>query len=210
MLDVHPPEERIHGFRDFFLHLFTITIGLLIALGLEATVEAAHHHHQRKEAEILLRQELTANREGLLAAKPVVIDELKNMLKLRAYLESVIDGKPGDSHGISIAFREGPIPDAAWRTASSTDVLNFMDYDEVGRFAMAYKQQTMLQAAEEKTLDDYLLVGSILRDVTNPTMVDKEGAVTALPFVRQAIAHLDGMLAIGGGTLPAYDDALKQ
>jgi hypothetical protein len=47
MLDVHLPHEPIHGTRDFFLHLFTITIGLLIAIGLEAMVEAVHHRHQR-------------------------------------------------------------------------------------------------------------------------------------------------------------------
>ena len=35
MLDVHPPHEKMHGFKDFLLHLLTITIGLLIALGLE-------------------------------------------------------------------------------------------------------------------------------------------------------------------------------
>lgn len=35
MLDVHVPEHGIHGFRDFFLHLFTITIGLLMLLALK-------------------------------------------------------------------------------------------------------------------------------------------------------------------------------
>ena len=39
MLDVHPPHEKMHGFKDFLLHLFTITIGLLIALGLEGYAE---------------------------------------------------------------------------------------------------------------------------------------------------------------------------
>ena len=33
MLDVHPPHGKMHGVGDFFLHLFTITVGLLIALG---------------------------------------------------------------------------------------------------------------------------------------------------------------------------------
>jgi hypothetical protein len=56
MLDVHPPERGIHGIRDFFIHLMTITVGLLIALGLENAVEAVHHRHQRKEAEVTLRQ----------------------------------------------------------------------------------------------------------------------------------------------------------
>ncbi len=32
MLDVHAPHETVHGWRDFFTHIATITIGLLIAL----------------------------------------------------------------------------------------------------------------------------------------------------------------------------------
>ena len=57
MLDVHVPEHGIHRFRDFFLHLFTITIGLLIALGLEASVEALHQtiiHVTQKHSEPIL------------------------------------------------------------------------------------------------------------------------------------------------------------
>lgn len=50
MLDVHAPEHPIGGPRDFLVHLLTITVGLLIALGLENSVEALHHRHQRKEA----------------------------------------------------------------------------------------------------------------------------------------------------------------
>jgi hypothetical protein len=44
MLDVHSPHEKMHGFKDFLLHLLTITIGLLIALGLEGYAE---HWKQR-------------------------------------------------------------------------------------------------------------------------------------------------------------------
>ncbi len=49
MLDVHPPHETAHTWRDFFIHIATIVIGLLIAIGLEQSVEAIHHHHQREE-----------------------------------------------------------------------------------------------------------------------------------------------------------------
>lgn len=40
MIEVHPPEEKFHGIRDFLVHLSTITIGLLIVLGLEAGGES--------------------------------------------------------------------------------------------------------------------------------------------------------------------------
>ncbi len=44
MLDVHLP-HKLHGFWEFLLHLFTITVGLLIAVQIESFVEWRHHLH---------------------------------------------------------------------------------------------------------------------------------------------------------------------
>ena len=49
MLDVHPPHHAASTWRDFFIHIATIVLGLLIAIGLEQTVEAVHHSRQRAE-----------------------------------------------------------------------------------------------------------------------------------------------------------------
>ena len=48
MLDVHPPHEAAHTWKDFFIHIATIVIGLIIAVGLEQTVEAIHHSAERR------------------------------------------------------------------------------------------------------------------------------------------------------------------
>jgi hypothetical protein len=40
MLDVHAPHEGIHTWRSFFTHIATISVGLLIAIGLEQSVLA--------------------------------------------------------------------------------------------------------------------------------------------------------------------------
>ena len=61
MLDVHPPHASTHTWRDFFLHIATIVIGLLIAIGLEQSVEAIHHHHQREELIANFRGECERN-----------------------------------------------------------------------------------------------------------------------------------------------------
>ena len=58
MLDVHPPHTPTHTWRDFFIHIATIVIGLLIAVGLEQSVEALHRHHERTHLRASLRQEL--------------------------------------------------------------------------------------------------------------------------------------------------------
>jgi hypothetical protein len=61
MLDVHVPHPT-HTWRDFFIHIATITVGLLIAVGLEQTVEYFHHLHQRRQLEEDLRVEAESNR----------------------------------------------------------------------------------------------------------------------------------------------------
>jgi hypothetical protein len=37
--DIHPPHQAAHSWRDIFIHLATITVGLFIALSLEGCVE---------------------------------------------------------------------------------------------------------------------------------------------------------------------------
>jgi hypothetical protein len=62
MLDVHAPHETVHTWKDFFIHIATITLGLLIAIGLEQTIEYLHHRRQLQEARHELSAELTDNR----------------------------------------------------------------------------------------------------------------------------------------------------
>jgi hypothetical protein len=49
MLDVHPPHEAAHTWKDFFIHVGTICVGLLIAVGLEQSIEAFHRATERRE-----------------------------------------------------------------------------------------------------------------------------------------------------------------
>ena len=61
MLDVHPPHEPAHTWKDFFIHIATIVVGLLIAIGLEQTVEFFHHRHQANEARDSIQRETAEN-----------------------------------------------------------------------------------------------------------------------------------------------------
>jgi hypothetical protein len=65
MLDVHAPHASIQTWRGFFIHIATITIGLLIAIGLEQCVEGLHHLHQRHQLQHDLLEEAKRNRDIL-------------------------------------------------------------------------------------------------------------------------------------------------
>ncbi len=50
MLDVHPAPHAAHSWKDFFIHIATIVIGLLIAVGLEQMVEYFHQSPSRNRS----------------------------------------------------------------------------------------------------------------------------------------------------------------
>lgn len=210
MLDVHAPEHGIHGVRDFFMHLLTITVGLFIALSLENAAEAMHHRHQREEAETQIRGEMQANLAKIHDEASQVFAERAGMMRVMHALEARANGLPGTLQESDFVFHEAPIQDAAWRTAASTGVLSFMDYAEVERFSEAYKEQELLQAMEEKTLDDYLQLVPFLAGQSGKEGVPPETAKDALPYVRKVVAHLNGMVAVGTGTAGSYEEALKK
>ena len=77
MIEVHPPHENVHTWRQFLIHIAAITIGLLIAIGLEQTVVYFHRRHQLQEA----RRELTAElEENALQKKTEEIPKIEQKL----------------------------------------------------------------------------------------------------------------------------------
>jgi hypothetical protein len=210
MLDVHAPEQGIHGVRDFLMHLLTITVGLFIALSLENAAEAIHHRHQRNEAETQIRSEIQENLDLLIKGAPVVTAELKGMTNSLQVLEANSHGQQGSLRQEDFTFHEAPIQDAAWRTANSTGSISYMDYAEVERFSEAYKEQELLQTIEEKALEDYLELEPILQHHGKSGTVDQDAAKDAIPVARHVVAHLRGMLAVGEGTVGSYNAALKK
>jgi len=83
VLDVHPPHESVHTWRDFFIHIATICVGLLIAIALEQAVEALHHHHQRHQLEAQLHDEAQRNLD-------LTEGNLVRLKSQRAWIDSAI------------------------------------------------------------------------------------------------------------------------
>jgi hypothetical protein len=55
--------EGVHNWKQFLVHMTIVVLGIMIAIGLEQTVEKIHHVHQRHEFEAQLRQEGLANQK---------------------------------------------------------------------------------------------------------------------------------------------------
>jgi len=144
MLDVHAPREIAHTWKDFFIHLGTIAIGLLIAIGLEQSVEALHHRQEVRETRTALDAEHQENIKRFhsnVRSHLVALAMLHNNLRALTYLRI----HPGISEAqlpgavLWPIFVEEPLK-AAWSTAERTHILALMPAAEVRRITADYFQ----------------------------------------------------------------------
>jgi hypothetical protein len=143
-MEVHPPHHPLLSWRDFFIHIATIVVGLLIAIALEQSVEAVHHHYQRIETRENLHHEIAANRnifardlKFIASEKRMLEDNIAALRKLRAH-QSV----PADS--LHFAWGWNGMHESAWQTARQTAVLDLFPTRQVEAYSITYGQQALV------------------------------------------------------------------
>lgn len=135
MLDVHAPHETVHSWKDFFIHIATIVIGLLIAVGLEQTVEWLHHKSEIRETRQLLAEERTQNVDifhNRVRINRVATAWLQNDLRVFLYLQQHPGTPPDKLPGVPVwGFVEIPYVQGAWVSAEQANVVALMPQREV-------------------------------------------------------------------------------
>ena len=151
-MEVHPPHKPIHSIREFMVHLLAITIGLLIALGLEASVERLHYRSLVREARENMAQEIRENQKNLrleLKALPGEKRELEGVLRMAADLQH---SRPAQQHG-NFNWIVTRLGESAWNTTASSGALAHMPYTEAREYAQLYGLQQMFNANMDRYLD---------------------------------------------------------
>jgi hypothetical protein len=134
MLDVHPPHAPTHTWKDFFLHIATITVGLLIAVSLEQTVELFHRHHQREQ----LREDLNHEAEVRI---PRIHENFKIFMADLAWYEQILQaGRAAKlEHGV-LTLILPPRPatlarirpaDSVWPSAKASGLVAVLPQSEI-------------------------------------------------------------------------------
>jgi hypothetical protein len=204
VLDVHAPHEPIFGWRDFFIHLATITIGLLIALSLEGCVELWHHRSLVHEAEASLQIEIDANARELQGALNDVRREQDVLKKDIGVMKKILaNPKVPNNEEMTVDFRIRTFADVSWKTAESTGALSYMPYERAQEYANIYSAQNEIREAEHQAVRDTVLsiapFLNLKKDDVNPggeeavKIVDRlEVLQGQLIFLESLIKGLDG------------------
>jgi hypothetical protein len=209
MLDVHPPHEKMHGIKDFLLHLFTITIGLLIALGLEGYAEHWKQKELKKDADTKLRQEIRDNAQEIALVHKATASEQANLRTIIEFMSARKKNQPSDARQIRLDFTAGDLNSASWKTAAATGALGFMEYDQVQRYSAVYQLQDKYSTLQNQTIDEFLQLQSYVIFDSDPEKITPVDAGSAELDTRRALAHLTAMDQVGAALAREYDAVLK-
>lgn len=134
MIDIHDAQHAASTWRDFFIHIATIVLGLMIAVSLEQTVEAIHHHSERRQ----LEEDLRAEAEGRI---PLLTAGLKQFaIEADWCREGLQRGRAATASGgfVTFVLPDRPqIPkllrpeDATWPAAKATGLVAVLTNQEI-------------------------------------------------------------------------------
>jgi len=217
VIDVHAAHGGAHTWKDFWIHLGTITLGLLIAIGLEQSVEKLHQAHERRQLEADLRDEATKN-QVIMGRDITYIDARMMWLLARRRDVDLIRTSHGKTQvpyrpwaGFNPHYPFHLPSTAVWDAAKEGALVNLLPKEETRLYTIFYSQYDHLVAVTS----DYSLVDSqlsafeaqfadglppLIPDVSrmNSAQLDKYAELLATEFIsedesRKRVVIADGM-----------------
>ncbi len=188
-MEVHPPDHPIRNVRDFLLHLLTITVGLLIALGLEGLVEKVHNRHLLHTAEADLRVEIRENRKSLA-------EDEQHLNLTEQHIEAALDildavrAHKSNGGDITPHWEWDDVQSTAWDTAHNTGAIALMPYDSAQAYALIYGQQEAVNAEATLYIRDIYRITAPLHGSRSLADVPADEIDAMIANSQQALADL--------------------
>jgi hypothetical protein len=209
-VEIHRPSAS-HTWREFLIEIGTITLGILIALGLESLIESVRDRHLLNNANSDLRHELQVNRQDLVQA-------IANAKTSAGLLSALIDdseqwlrsGSPAvqarvDSNAKRLTPSVTTLSTAAWEAAGVSQAVVHMPLSEAQALARAYAASRVFNGLEDRATDRWFELsglGSSLNEMERPQI---QAGISSLKVL---LSYEDTIVASGSVVLQEYDAAL--
>jgi hypothetical protein len=142
MLEPHSPHQAVHNWKDALIHIAIITVGLLIAVGLEQTVEYFHHRHQAEHTREILAAEMASNDRIQEEARYFLAMHEDYLFKDFAVLDRLRRHVLQPTDRIVLYHPPTDFADSAWQTAQQSGAIALLSYGEIQSYARLYSIQT--------------------------------------------------------------------
>ena len=203
-MELHPPTP-IRTLREFLTHIGVVTLGILIALGLESLADAHHRRALAAEAVDGFRHELSDNRaqvQEVLARMPKLREQILTQIAALTTPAPPGGAQPIKYPGITFNL----MTTASWDTAIATQALNDIPYARAKRYAEAYGVLSLFVEEERvgfRTWQDLRIFGDDAARLT----AEQRGALSEQLRRYENFTHV--IDTIGKGALESLDRALQ-
>jgi hypothetical protein len=207
-MEIHGPEGPTNSFKDFAIHIVIVTIGILIALGLEGIRESIYEHRIVRDARENFHAEFYGNRRNLDR-------ELKNDRETLAQLDSIIADlprlrlKPSEFRPRVASLKPSGyfFSSSRWESALSTGALGHMSVDEVNRYSEVNFLVRTYTALESRSLSDWTNLEAFFSARQSPGPADLDSGVERLFIYRNDVR---GLNQVGEEFSNSLNNALEQ
>jgi hypothetical protein len=187
MRDIHPSPHPASSWREFFIHIATIVLGLLIAIGLEQTVERIHKHYELRDTREALVGEMDANRKDIQADAlhwRVEMAELENNLLVLRYVQQNPNAPQTALPGV-LMWDQSPVvsESAVWDAAQQNGMTQLMLLEEANQHRARY---AFLALMGKQGVDDW----NAYNDAARYTFVDGNPTHLSPPELARLIEAL--------------------
>jgi transcription elongation GreA/GreB family factor len=189
MIDIHPPQHAPMTFREFFTHLFIVILGILIAIGLEQSVEYLHHRHLASEARRALLAERdtneSSNQLNIFATKRHQRDLQHDL----ALLQAVRAHQPLPPGPFIVRHVRYLYLEDEWRKIHQSGTINYLAENLAG-VEYRYTNQDAFMEHVDRSNEDLYRAASILRTAHDPLDMTFESNIVFNNFLKRfAAAH---------------------
>ena len=204
-MEIHKPRAA-HSWREFVVEIGTITIGIVIALGLESLIEAGRNHETVDAARAQIIAELKTNHANLAEAVQAAKTDERT---LQAYIDY---GEKRLRHLPARFPSEAPLPGdftalgtSGWESALAAQALVHMPFAQTNLVAKAYASTRAFNGLEEKIEPEWFHLSAIGNDPAHLSDSEMSAVVADL---RVALVYQTAAAQVGDHTLGEYDQAI--
>lgn len=168
-VEIHVPDGPINSYKEFFVHLGTITAGVLIALSLEGLMEWNHHRMLVREAKESIGRELADNRKDLDAVLANAGARKQSRANALQLADEILRTGKTTLHEVTLGVEKADLSSASWQTAERTGALAHMEYADVQHYSAIYAAQDLYTSLQRQSFDRLTAALSIFAEGADPT-----------------------------------------
>lgn len=196
-MHVEPLEKLPRSVREFLSHYAMIVLSILTALALEQAVLGIEHHHQGERARHEIEQEIEANRHAVHESLATTRDYAKVWEAMLDKTVAQVNGGQSTNESLLATIEEArrhfgdsmpALKTAAWDAALSDHAVDYLQHEEVTRFADLYAFQRFFSQALWDTLRDNL--SHSLSDVSLPQLLGKADPMATIAMLNTRVRTL--------------------